>query len=99
MSDAHQDHPQKQQLLSNTAEALGEHFDSIQIFAIAHEGGDDGGTMSYTAGTGNWYSRYGSVVEWAAMQDQRARNKVNSDMAEEIDLGDDEDEGQEEHYQ
>jgi hypothetical protein len=40
---------------------LMEHFDAVQIFVTCPE--DDGGTMCYYDGAGNWYARIGMVKE------------------------------------
>lgn len=54
-------------------DALGEHFDSVQIFCTRYRGGEDGGTANVAIGTGNWYARYGHVREWMIKEDESAR--------------------------
>jgi hypothetical protein len=46
------------------AEALGEHFDAVIIFATRYESELASGTIRVSHGTGNWYARYGQVREW-----------------------------------
>jgi hypothetical protein len=54
---------------------LGEHFDSVQIFATRCESGELGGTITVHMGTGNWFTRYGQVKEWIVKQDEYTRIK------------------------
>lgn len=62
------------QLLKNHLEQLGEHFDSVQIFATRHEHGTLDGTVTVQLGTGNWYARYGQIHEWLIKNDESARH-------------------------
>ena len=48
--------------------ALGEHFDSVQIFVNRHESGELGGTVNISKGTGNWFARYGQIASWFARE-------------------------------
>lgn len=50
--------------LREAVEALGEHFDAVQIFATRHESGEHRGTGNWALGTGNWYARYGQIRSW-----------------------------------
>ena len=43
------------------------HFDNVQIFVTRV---DDGMTMGYARGDGNWYARIGHVTEWINAQHQ-----------------------------
>lgn len=52
---------------------LSEHFDSIQIVATRHNGDN---TIAVHRGTGNWFSRYGAVVEWVDFAKERVAAKV-----------------------
>jgi len=63
---------------------LGEHFDSVQIFATRHDP-EAGGTVNAQMGSGNWFTRYGQVREWIIKEDARAR-------AEALAQGEDEEE-------
>lgn len=40
------------------------HFDACQVFVTRTE--PDGRTMAYSAGRGNFYSRWGMIHEWLA---------------------------------
>ncbi len=51
---------------------LSDHFDSVQIIATCHKGTH---TIVADRGTGNWYSRYGAMVQWVRRED--ARTLVN----------------------
>jgi len=61
------------------AEQLGEHFDSVQIFATRHEPGSLGGTVTVHLGVGNYYARYGQVCEWMVKQDEWTRVGARKD--------------------
>lgn len=60
---------------------LSEHFDSVQIVATRHNGD---ATISCHRGTGNWFSRYGAVVEWVEFQQARVREKVRREEDEDL---------------
>lgn len=51
-------------------EALGEHFDSVMIFATRHEPAEHQGTLTFRWGSGNWYARYGHVREWLIREEE-----------------------------
>lgn len=61
---------------------LGEHFDTVQIFATKHDGGDDGATHSFHKGIGNWWARFGQVVEWVTKSKEDARVEARKDADE-----------------
>jgi hypothetical protein len=63
-------------LLEAACESLGEHFDTIQIFVTRHEPTEEGGTISATWGSGNYFAGYGQAVEWVVKQDERSRQIV-----------------------
>jgi hypothetical protein len=46
------------------ARHLGEHYDSVQIFAHRHDPQEMGGTVFCDAGVGSFFSRYGQVKCW-----------------------------------
>jgi hypothetical protein len=46
------------QLLAKTAEALGEHFDAVQILT-SRMVSENGGTERFASGSGNWFARQG----------------------------------------
>lgn len=60
-------------LLRNSAAALMEHFETVQIFATRHNG--ESGTTNAFYGSGNWYARFGQVSGWLAKQDHVNRNE------------------------
>lgn len=58
---------------------LGEHFDTVQVFVSRFEH-EDRGTMNVAYGAGNWYARYGQVVQWIERRnedDRIERRKVS----------------------
>jgi len=65
--------------LDRAIEMLGEHFDSVQIFATRHESGEQGGTLKFSRGCGNFFARYGQIHEWIIKQDESARNEVRKE--------------------
>jgi hypothetical protein len=62
--------------------SLGEHFDSVHIFATRHEPATLDGTVTVAYGSGNWFARYGQIQEWMIKQDEQARLKVRTDSLE-----------------
>lgn len=54
--------------LKKLCEALGEHFDTVQVFATRHDP-EAGGTVHMNCGVGNWFARRGQVMEWLEMPD------------------------------
>lgn len=61
--------------LQQACESLGEHFDSIQIFATIHDPDrGNGGTTNASWGSGNWFARKGQIEEWLGM-DLKAMNE------------------------
>jgi hypothetical protein len=64
--------------LKAAAESLGEHFDTVQIFATRHEAGEKNGTVHLKWGTGNWFARYGQVREWVLVEEESARLKISN---------------------
>jgi len=69
------------EMLRKSAEALGEHWDSVQIFCTRHESGAKDGTVNVKYGLGNWFSRYGQIREWliASEEDTRVSVRKNRD--------------------
>ena len=74
------DKDQDLELLQKAIDTLGEHFDSVQIFATRH---DTDGTKSIQKGCGNWFARYGQVREWMLKEEQSSRNDVPKPKDEE----------------
>lgn len=58
------------------AEALGEHFDSVQIFASRKDGPSRDGTLELAHGVGNYFARYGQVRCWLEEQDEKTRHDL-----------------------
>ena len=72
---------QQKAALKKAIHALGEHFDSVQIFVTTHLPAEVGGTFHATVGVGNWYSRVGQIKEWVIHQDEAAKCEVRRNMA------------------
>jgi hypothetical protein len=72
------DHPDLA-MLKTHANQLAEHFDSVQIFATRHEAGTEDGTVTVNHGTGNWFARYGQIVEWVTKKREEARLSVRGE--------------------
>lgn len=69
--------------LQQACESLGEHFDSIQIFATRHDPDrGNGGTTNASWGSGNWFARKGQIEEWLLKQDERSRIEVRQSEKE-----------------
>lgn len=64
-----------QRRIQAALDALGEHFDSVMIFTTRHESSEDG-TTAIAKGVGNWYARYGQVVEWVNREEAVSRAEV-----------------------
>lgn len=66
-------------MIQKSAAQLAEHYDSVQIFVTRQEFGEKNGTIQAAYGVGNFYSRYGQVKEWIAIQDEGARERVRQE--------------------
>lgn len=64
-------------------QVLGEHFDTVQIFTTRHEEGELNGTVQIAMGAGNWYARYGQVIEWLGKNNERTRISTRREDADE----------------
>jgi hypothetical protein len=74
--------PQEQADLDRLKEAcqkLGEHYDSVHIFATRHESGALNGTVNAQWGQGNWFARYGQIQAWLIKQDEGSRSEYRRD--------------------
>ena len=80
---------QQQAVLKKAIHALGEQFDTAQVFVTVHEPAESGGTLHASAGVGNWYARVGQVNEWLTIQNEEAKCHVRSGWAN---RGDEDDE-------
>lgn len=56
-------------------DALGEYFDSVQIFATRYEAEIENGTVAVNMGIGNWYARVGHVKQWILKEDRAETDK------------------------
>ena len=63
--------------LEEALKVLGEHFDTVQIFATVVE--EDGSTWSPGKGCGNWYARYGQIRMFCSKEDERERVEVRAE--------------------
>lgn len=62
-------YPEDLALAQQHLDALGEHFDTVQIFCSRHEAGEsEGGTINVTVGSGNTFARYGQISLWIVAQ-------------------------------
>ena len=82
MSRQDAERERQSKLVTDAAASLMEHFDTVQIFATKYEAGE---TVSFKAGSGNWYSRYGQICEWA----QKQQTCMDIEAAQEIQPDDD----------
>ena len=70
MPDEIQAHDEK--LLERAIDELKLRFDTVQIFVTRQEhGGQASDTMALHQGYGNWYARWGQIVEWMESIDCR----------------------------
>lgn len=68
--------------VQKAVDALGEHFDSVQIFATRCEMGENDGTIYLSLGSGNWFTRYGQVCNWLEREQEHTRLKVRQDLSD-----------------
>lgn len=62
--------------VKRAVETLGEHFDSVHIFVTKHEPEVEDGTVNISWSAGNWFTRYGQILEWLIKADERSRKHV-----------------------
>ncbi len=60
MSDEIKEHDEE--FVQGIVTQLLQHFDSVQVFVTRQV--PDGQTLAFSPGRGNWYARYGQIVEW-----------------------------------
>lgn len=60
-------------IVQEHVDKLGEHFDTVQIYVTRYESHKEGGTVNINLGTGNWFTRFGQVKEWAVRVDEDTR--------------------------
>jgi hypothetical protein len=61
------------QRVLEAARALGEHFDTVHVFATRHDPAEKDGTVVVDDGVGNWYARQGQIAEWLEFQRENVR--------------------------
>lgn len=66
-------------LVEKHVNQLAEHFDTVQIFTTRHDAGVEDGTVTVNMGAGNWYARFGQVMEWVVKSDERARAVIRDE--------------------
>lgn len=57
---------------------LMKHFDSVQFFGTLIDP-NDGATDAIDHGAGNWYARYGQVVDWLTATEARTADHATRD--------------------
>lgn len=65
-------------MVKKHAEALSEHFDTVQIFCTRQES-SQGGTVNLNYGSGNWFARYGQVRQWFIKSDEDDKISVRKE--------------------
>lgn len=60
--------------LRKHAGQLSEHYDTAQI--VVTKLNPDGSTRRIAQGIGNWYARYGSVIEWIKTEEEKAKQEL-----------------------
>lgn len=56
------------QQIDKAINLLSDHFDTVQIFCTRTENGQ---TVHVTMGVGNWFARYGHVIDWLRWLDKQ----------------------------
>lgn len=74
------------ELIQRHACAIGEHFDTVQIFCTKET---DTGTRSKNYGVGNWYARYGQVRDWVLSCEAQTKLLAQREITEEDDQSED----------
>lgn len=77
-----QDGDRDQELLRRAAEPLGEHFDTVHIFATRHDPAVRGGTVVTSYGLGNYLARLGQIELWLERQKEIERMEARAAMEE-----------------
>lgn len=55
----------EKELLDKHLAQISEHFDTVQIFVTKHTPATER-TGGRVLGSGNWFARYGQIMEWVA---------------------------------
>ncbi len=64
-------------MVKASCEKLGEHFDSVQIFATRYDG--ETGTVNVQWGSGNWFARKGQIADWLIKEDEASKQAVRKE--------------------
>lgn len=67
--------------LREACECLGEHFDTVQIFATRYETHDIG-TVNVNFGTGNWFARLGQISTWLTKEAESSKEDIRRESRE-----------------
>lgn len=59
-------------IVAHAADALSEHFDTVQIFVQRHDGSRDV-TKTFDLGRGNIYARLRQAQDWLTLNDEHTR--------------------------
>lgn len=89
--NAPQNNDEAQALVDRITAELGEHFESVRIFASYKSEQGTGNTIGFNSGVGNLYAQLGQVREWLLKQDEfvraDARENWKADQEEETEDG------------
>ena len=78
------DHDMK--VVNDALAKLGEHFDSVQIFANRQEvEGQEQSMVNIYSGCGNWFARFGQVQHWLVTENERTKTRVRNEIFDEED--------------
>ncbi len=64
-------------LVKLVCEKLGEHFDTVQVFATRFDG--EIGTVNVQWGAGNWFARRGQISDWLIKEDESYKQSVRKE--------------------
>jgi hypothetical protein len=78
--DSSIDPDEKMQLLDRAITMLSEHFDNIQILASSID--ENGDTLSFQRGRGNWHARLGQMRAFLICQDESYREQERINLRE-----------------
>lgn len=84
MNASHTPDSAEEKALEQAIKILSEHFETVSIFTSNYVGGDKDTEFRY-AGYGNWFARFGQLVEWVEKQHHRARLEEEDDYKDKED--------------
>lgn len=67
-------------ILKKHVMALGEHFETVQVFVSNYETGGEGNTVAYRDGTGNFHARMNQCRQWIVRNDEATRLHAQRDF-------------------